>query len=163
VYRQFCRILRVPEAKITASANVFRHMLGLVQGRVYYNLLNWYRLISMLPGFQANRGFMEQMMGVKERMPDHLVREMLPATPSERIKDHFRLVGSMLALVRNQIGISGQIRAFYRRLHSALGVGRPDLENHRPDQLVSYYRDLETQLLTRWDAPLINDFFAMIF
>ena len=63
VYRQFCRILRVPEAKITASANVFRQMLGLIQGRVYYNLLNWYRLISLLPGFQANRGFMEQMMG----------------------------------------------------------------------------------------------------
>ena len=50
VYRQFCRILRVPETKILANANVFRHMLGLVQGRVYYNLLNWYRLIALLPG-----------------------------------------------------------------------------------------------------------------
>jgi rifampicin phosphotransferase len=163
VYRQFCRILRVPEAKITASANVFRHMLGLIQGCVYYNLLNWYRLISMLPGFQVNRGFMEQMMGVKERLPDHLIQEMLPATLGERIKDHFRLAGSMLALVRNQIGIGRQIRAFYRRLDSALGVGRPDLEHYRPDELVAYYRDLETQLLTRWDAPLINDFLAMIF
>ena len=73
VYRQFCRMLSVPESKITASANVFRHMLGLIQGRIYYNLLNWYRLIALLPGYQANRGFMEQMMGVKEKLPDHLV------------------------------------------------------------------------------------------
>ena len=45
-------------------------MLGLIRGRVYYNLLNWYRLLAMLPGFKANRGFMEQMMGVKEALPD---------------------------------------------------------------------------------------------
>src|SRR5439155_22537694 len=33
----------------------------------------------------------------------------------------------------------------------------------RADELVTYYRHLESQLLTRWDAPLLNDFFAMIF
>jgi pyruvate,water dikinase len=163
VYRQFCRILRVPEKKIADSANVYRHMLGLVQGRVYYNLLNWYRLIAMLPGFQANRGFMEQMMGVKERLPDELVGDMTASTLGERVKDRFRLMGSMFALVRQHFGIGKQIRLFYRRLHDALGTGRPDLEAKRPDELVAYYRDLETQLLTRWDAPLVNDFFAMIF
>ena len=163
VYRQFCRILRVPEAKIEASANVFRHMLGLIRGRVYYNLLNWYRLIALLPGYQANRGFMEQMMGVKERLPDHLVSEMVAATASERIKDRLRLAVSMSAMLRNHFGMGRQIRAFYDRLRSALGTGRPDLEHHRPDQLVAYYRDIEAKLLTHWDAPLVNDFFAMIF
>src|SRR5262249_22068946 len=43
------------------------------------------------------------------------------------------------------------------------GRARPNLEQWRPDELAGYYRDLERQLLTRWDAPLINDFFAMIF
>ena len=33
----------------------------------------------------------------------------------------------------------------------------------RLDELTAHYRDLERQLLTRWDAPLVNDFFAMIF
>ena len=33
----------------------------------------------------------------------------------------------------------------------------------RPDEIAAYYRDIERQLLTRWDAPLMNDFFAMIF
>ena len=41
-------------------------MLGLQRGRVYYNLLNWYRLLEMVPGFRVNRRFMEQMMGVRE-------------------------------------------------------------------------------------------------
>ena len=66
-------------------------------------------------------------------------------------------------MIRNHFGMSRQIRAFYRRLHSALGEGRPDLEHYRPDELVAYYRNIEAQLLTHWDAPLVNDFFAMIF
>lgn len=163
VYRQFCRILSVPEAKITASADVFPHMLGLIQGRVYYNLLNWYRLIALLPGFQSNRGFMEQMMGVKEGLPEHLLAGMTSSTWSERMKDRFSLVKSMLAMAWNHFSINRQITAFYRRLNDVLGAGRPDLEPLRPDELVAYYRDLESKLLTRWDAPLLNDFFAMIF
>jgi pyruvate,water dikinase len=163
VYRQFCRILSVPETKILDKADVFRHMLGLIQGRVYYNLLNWYRLIALLPGFQSNRGFMEQMMGVKEPLPEHLVASLTSSTWSERMKDRFNLLSSMLAMLRNHIGINRQIAAFYRRLKDALGDARPDLEKRRPDELVAYYRDLESKLLTRWDAPLVNDFFAMIF
>ena len=31
------------------------------------------------------------------------------------------------------------------------------------EELVEHYRDLERQLLRKWDAPLVNDFFAMIF
>src|SRR5205807_7820799 len=105
VYRQFCRILSVPEAKITASANVFRHMLGLIRGRVYYNLLNWYRLLTLLPGFQSNRGFMEQMMGVKESLSEHLVQEMTPSTWLGRIMDRFRLLGSVFAMARDYFGM----------------------------------------------------------
>src|SRR5262249_11989400 len=77
--------------------------------------------------------------------------------------DRFRLLGSVFALVRNHFSLGKQIRRFYERLQGALGKGRPDLGPQRPDELAAYYRDLERQLLTRWDAPLVNDFFAMIF
>ena len=46
---------RARAAHRRATSDVFRHMLGLVRGRVYYNLLNWYRLLALLPGFTANR------------------------------------------------------------------------------------------------------------
>jgi pyruvate,water dikinase len=163
VYRQFCRILRVPEATLARHDDIFRHMLGLVRGRVYYNLLNWYRLLALLPGFTVNRRFMEQMMGVKEGLPDSIVAELTRATWQDRLRDRFRLIASLAALVRNHFALPGQISRFYQRLEQALGTTRPDLERLRPDELAAYYRDLERQLLTRWDAPLVNDFFAMIF
>ena len=63
VYRQFCRLMGTPEAQLESHRPVFAHMLALVRGRVYYDLLNWYRTLALLPGFQWNRAFMERMMG----------------------------------------------------------------------------------------------------
>jgi phosphohistidine swiveling domain-containing protein len=163
VYRQFCRLLSVPEAVIDQNAGVFRRMLGLVRGTVYYNLLNWYRLLAMLPGFKANRGFMEQMMGVKEPLPESLVAELGTAGWMERMRDRFRLAGSVLALVRQHFALPRNIKKFHARLAEALGPSRPDLTRRRPDEIVAHYRGIESKLLTKWDAPLVNDFFAMIF
>ncbi len=163
VYRQFSRILRVPEAKIEASDGVFKSMLGLIRGRVYYNLNSWYRALALLPGFTFNRRFMEQMMGVKEGLPEGIVAEIAGAGWNARLRDGLGLLGTVAALLTHQIRLDGTIRRFYRRLRSALGERRPDLETRRPDELAAYYRDLERQLLMRWDAPLINDFLCMIF
>ena len=73
VYRQFCVLLAVPRAVVDDQRSTFENMLGLVRGRVYYNLISWYRVLAMLPGFSVNRGFMEQMMGVREPMPDEVL------------------------------------------------------------------------------------------
>ncbi|HEY1377247.1 MAG TPA: PEP/pyruvate-binding domain-containing protein [Gemmataceae bacterium] len=163
VYRQFCLILRVPPAAMERNADIFPRMLGLVRGRVYYNLLNWYRLLTLLPGFTANRAFMEQMMGVKEGLPDAVAADLEHVTWRDRWRDRLRLAGSVTALVRQHFALPRQVKRFYARLDDALGPGRPDLAPLRPDELVSQYRDLERKLLTKWDAPLVNDFLAMIF
>ena len=162
VYRQFCRMMGVPAATIKLNAMTFRRMLGLCQGRLYYNLLSWYRVLAMLPGYKLNRGFMEQMMGVKESLPEALLSQV-QSPQSSRFLDVLYVLRTLAGLVVNFIFLPGRIRAFYLRLNQALGGGRPDLSGHRPEELVAHYRDLETRLLTRWDAPLINDFFAMIF
>jgi len=54
VYRQFCRTLRVPRPVLEANDSIFTRMIGQIRGRIYYNLLNWYRLIAMLPGYTFN-------------------------------------------------------------------------------------------------------------
>jgi hypothetical protein len=65
----FVALLGVPRKTIEANAAVFGNMLGRVDGRVYYNLVNWYRALALLPGFSLNRAYMETMMGVSEPMP----------------------------------------------------------------------------------------------
>jgi len=163
VYRRFCRLMAVPASRIEANAGVFRCMIGLIRGRVYYNLLNWYRVLAMLPGFTVNRRFMEQMMGVKEPLPEELVRGIRGAPAMARLRDAFHLARAVLGLTVNLILLRSRIRKFEARLDRALRPPDPPLDRSRPDELASAYRDLEAALLARWDAPLVNDFFAMVF
>lgn len=163
VYREFCRMMGVSETVILQNNNTFRCMLGLVQGRIYYNLLNWYRVLALLPGFQVNRRFMEQMMGVKEELPADVLATLQQATAQDKLRDGLRLVKTLLGLVKNYLTLPNQICRFYTRLDEALSLPAEPLETLRAEELIAHYHDLERQLLTRWDAPLVNDFFAMIF
>lgn len=163
VYRQFCRMLRVPEAKLAENDDVFGHMLGLIRGRVYYNLMSWYRALALLPGFTFNRRFMEQMMGVRAGLPDSIAAKLGQATRWQRWKDAWHFLGSAFALVRGHFTLAKRTRRFYERLNRALGTYPIELDRLSMHELVAYYRGLEQQLLPRWDAPLLNDFLAMIF
>ncbi len=162
VYIEFCQFMGVTRAQIECENNAFRNMLGFVNGHVYYNLLNWYRVLSLFPGFKMNQNFMEQMMGVKEPLPAHIVKDMFSKQPSarEKVVDSLRFIRTLGGLVKHQIGLRRTIRNFYDRLNEALTSER--LESLSLDQLVDQYRALENKLLKRWDAPLINDFLCMI-
>ena len=170
VYRQFCILMGVPKSDIDNNSETFSRMLGLIQGRVYYNLLSWYKVLSLLPGFRVNRQFMEQMMGVKEGIPDRLL-ESIGIKPNERpsfrtkLTETFRLVSTVEGLLLNLVLLDYKIKRFYEKLARVLDTpfqGLP-LTELRADELTAYYRELERELLRSWDAPLINDFFAMIF
>ncbi len=163
VYRQFVNILQVPTARIERERDTFGRMLGLIQGRVYYNLLSWYRILGMLPGFSINRRFMEQMMGVSKSLPDELVEEIAHANRTSKWRDCLNLGRTLLGLAGNHFSLNRKMRAFYRRLQFALQPPAPPLPEQRADELAAYFRQLQRELLVHWDAPLINDFFAMIY
>ncbi len=163
VYREFARLMGVSERTVEANRDLFPRMLGLIRGQVFYNLISWYRLLALLPGFSVNRGFMEQMMGVKEGLPPEVLEKLVPAGRWGKIRDAFALTGATFGLLRNHLTLPRQISRFYLRLNAALHPPAVALEDQRPDELAAHYRDLERQLLLKWDAPLVNDFFAMIF
>lgn len=163
VYREFCKLMSVPQERIARSEEVFPQMLGLIRGRVYYNLLSWYRLIALFPGFQLNCGFMERMMGVREPMPEETVKRIVAENKISRGADAMALVRTGLGLVRQNISLRRLIARFQTRLDDALTAPPVPLDLMSGEELVSHYRDLESKLLKRWDAPLVNDFLAMIY
>jgi pyruvate,water dikinase len=163
VYRQFCRMMGVPERVIAQHDDTFLNVLGLVRGRLYYNLLNWYRILALLPGYRLNRRFMEQMMGVEEALPDDLAEEMARRPKRDRLADMVHVARTLAGLLANHLTLDRRVAAFYRRLEIVLAPPSPALEDRRPDELTAHYRELRTRLLLNWDAPLVNDFFAMVF
>jgi pyruvate,water dikinase len=160
VYLQFCRLLGVSEALLEEHRLVFANMLGLVNGRVYYNLLNWYRVLALLPGYTVNREFMERMMGVREKLAD----PPAVATVAGKWEDTGRTVRMVGKLISAQRSLKGEVPAFHARVDAALRpLAGVDLASKSADELAAIYRDLEEKLLRHWRAPLVNDFFAMIF
>ena len=163
VYRQFYRLLWIDQDRIESLNNLFCCMLGLVQGRVFYNLLNWYRLVALLPGYAANRKFLDEMLGIRESLTDKSAAALARPPAAERFKDGIRLALTAGRIGFAYAGLNRRIRRFYQRVNDTLGSSRPDLSQLRLDELTAYYRHLEQRLLTHWDAPVVNDLATMVF
>ena len=164
VYRSFVRMVGVRESVITANAPVFDNMLSRIDGRVYYNLVNWYRALAMLPGFSINRAHMETMMGLSKPLPDEVTSGIGPA-PAEGLGkwlEYARMGRAGLGLLVQAINLPRTINNFQQRLDAAIGPGSLDLATAGASELAAEYRRIETSLLDRWDAPIINDFLCMM-
>lgn len=163
VYWQFCEVIGVNKKTIFKSRHVFENMLGLIQGRVYYNLLNWYRLISLMPGFSYNKKFMEQMMGLQ------VIKEVKFAVGSkgkwERYLVHLpRLLKVGAKMFTAHLSLQRRVATFqahFRNIYAK--CSKLDYEKMTPPQILEIYHILEDEVLWKWKSPILNDFEAMIF
>ena len=163
VYRALMRLLAVPQGEIARHGEAFDTLLAEVQSRVYYDLLNWYRMLALLPGFRQNRKYMETMMGVDEPLPESLVERIEAERDADASKFRTRLrqIRIAIGLVWQALTLKGRIRRFEARLAAALG-DEAVTEDASAADLAAAYRRLEAALLERWDAPLVNDLICMI-
>lgn len=157
VYRSFLRMVGVPQQTIDAHAADLANMLSFVDGRMFYNLGSWYRLLSLLPLFSRNRKSMEMMMGVSRPIPD----EALGATRAPGSLATLRMI---IGLAREAILLPRTRARFLKRMTDSVPPGRSadDLGTKPLSALAGEYRRIEAALLDRWDAPIVNDFLCMM-
>lgn len=156
VYSQVSAVLGIPADVIKANEQTYRNLLGLVRGRVFYNLKNWYQMTSLLPGFNFNKGFMDQMMGVKEST-DFQKGEKNYAELPKLLKVAYRVLD-------NYARLDETVAGFQRTFNEVYGHYRTyDWKAMRPDEIKACYHDLEQKLLWQWKAPIITDISAMVF
>ncbi|NLI76004.1 MAG: phosphoenolpyruvate synthase [Candidatus Riflebacteria bacterium] len=163
VYVQFCEVLKVPQADILANDFAFANMLGLLNGRIYYNLKNWYRLISVLPGYKWNSRFMEGMMGVKAKFEEEVKTK--PASWFDRwFVELPKLAWSGINLAWKFWNTDSEVKTFMTIYQNMYNKYKDFDFNRAPaHQIVGIYNELEITVLKNWKAPIVNDFMAMIF
>lgn len=163
VYRQFCEILGVDQRTIEINRRMFENMLGLIKGRVYYNLLNWYKIVSFLPGFSYNRKFFEQMVGLR------VVKDLQIARDQKSIFERYLLGPIKLArvaagMVVNHLTLQRRVKAFHKHFEEIYRYYcHLDYERKTPTEILELYHILEKEVLSDWKAPILNDLEAMIF
>ncbi len=162
VYVQFCDVMGVPRGVTVKSDGVLKNMLGYVDGRIYYNLLNWYHLIGLFPGFKHNKGFMEGMMGVRESLPKD-AQALLQVPPPATLEESLRQKVLALSMARRFFTLDTIVGDFKRHFDRNYDDWRHIRFSGKPfEELLMLMRQLEGIFLANWKAPIINDFFAMM-
>ncbi len=158
VYRQFAMLMGVSEAMVEEEKLTYANMLGLINGRVYYNLLSWYKALAQLPGFSLNASFMEKMMGVKEKFVlEKKVQE-------NSVKAWWRVTTAVYKILKNHNSVKSQRDEFLCHFNAVMAqYEQLHLSERNAETLMNDYLAFEETLVKKWKAPLVNDFFAMIY
>ncbi len=159
VYEIFHRVMGVDEATIGDMEPVYKRMIGLIEGRVYYNLNAWYLLVQKLPGYSFSKGAMETMMGVSEVASEddagHVDGGWL-----DGVGDVPRLARFLWRLTR----LDKDVVEFQALFRETLARNRAlDLDSMGAEEILETYERAERDLLWNWQPPIVNDFYTMIF
>ena len=167
VYKRFSEITGVPAKVVESYQDIYDNMLGLLKGRVYYNLINWYKLLMLFPNSKGNSKFMEQMMGVKKELSEENLNENLleaegKMTGFEKFRNKLEKYKAGFILFMNMFLIEKKAEKFYKIIDENLNGKNSDLSNKNIKELKKYYKFLENKFLKNWEIPIINDFLVMV-
>ncbi|MDB5105530.1 MAG: phosphoenolpyruvate synthase [Fibrobacteres bacterium] len=159
VYEQFGRMLGIRRRLHDENQMVMRNYLGLIRGRVYYNLMTWYTSLANMPFFRFTGEAMEAMMGVRQGLP--IKNLEVPKAGLKGTYDRFRL--ATLALW-NVWRAPARVREFQARFAEkfALYAATP-WDQLSPQRLIALYEEMTLVFLKRWQAPILADTLAMVF
>jgi phosphohistidine swiveling domain-containing protein len=163
VYHCFAEVMGIAPKVVAANEDTFSNMLGLFRGRVYYNLRNWYRLIKLFPGYQYNARYMESMMGLKEplELDDVSVKPSFWRKWFVEFPSLLKLVGRSLW---NFLRLQRRVKQFQTSFRQHYEVwDEMNFAKLSPPEALKLYQEMERALLWNWKAPIINDFYVMIY
>ncbi|MBI4527119.1 MAG: hypothetical protein HY695_25260 [Deltaproteobacteria bacterium] len=133
--------------------HIFNNMIGLLQGRVYYNLLCWYEMLSFLPGFERRKASWDQMIGITRKI----------TVPEVRLS-RFNRWGARVVALCKLLTVRRTARKFSSHFDSVYNrLSQLDLSNASEHQLIDIYESATTKLGPKWYLTLDNDFCAMTY
>ncbi len=156
-YKLFSLYMGVSEHVIKKNERIYSNTLGLINGRVYYNLKTWYHMLALLPGYSINARFMEKMMGVKESF------DIPESYRLSKTKAWWSIVKMATKMTRRFIGLPKKRIQFLALLNNTINEYKHiDFNKKNANELMQLFIRFDNTLLNEWKAPLLNDFFAMI-
>jgi phosphohistidine swiveling domain-containing protein len=160
VYEQVIRLLGLPESVMKECRPALRNLLGLVEGRVYYNINNWYRMLLLSPSFHRNKEDMEKMMGLEEPVDFIEGREL---TAREKLAQSPRMARAAVNIVRALSRLDASVVAFNDEFEATVRkIDRATLGGRDFSALMALAEQLRVEAIDRWEAPLVNDNFVMM-
>jgi len=161
VYKHFCRMMGVSNKVINQNDKMFKNMLGFIGYRMYYNLINWYKLVSFLPGYRLNVKFFEKMLGVQKEYSYSCNKEHYSF--QKYLIDLLHLSFQITKIAFSFIFMGYLIKRFNKKFDDTLKkVSKIELGKLSLNDLKDLYSQLSKELLLLWRIPIANDFAVMV-
>ncbi|WP_084510708.1 phosphoenolpyruvate synthase [Nocardia lijiangensis] len=158
VYRGYAASLRVPPAQLRQTDAWTPVLLGYFHGRVYYNLLHWYRMVGIAPGYPLNRRVLEAALGVAEPLADDLAKTLRPFTfrnPLARLRSRAVTTATYL---RRLFGIDAMVDDFLAEFYRVYDeYDALDYASLSGEQAYAAYRTVDRDLVERWGPLMVLD------
>lgn len=149
-----------PAALREKYEDVLQHLVGYIDGRAYYNMGNWYRVLLLAPYFKKRLvNYFEQMIGSESALRPGL------DNPDIRLRDKLHITCVFpVKFVCNLL--------FHKRLMRRYFTAAASLQQHTEnlpydtlctEELISQLHYHVRHFMPLMSIPLLNDFFAMIF
>jgi len=153
-FRSFYRLLGVGTDDLLRREDDLHHMIGLLNGRVYYALDAWYRLHRMSPLFPAWRSSWQRMMGMSPSVYD--ARRDVVGTGLGELTTAADAVRRLIVLRARHTRAA---KDFLRWWGPTVRRHRDALATADAFTAVRLMRSLWSEVRARWGLTLINDFF----
>ncbi|MEN9561513.1 MAG: hypothetical protein RIQ56_786 [Candidatus Parcubacteria bacterium] len=157
VYRHFCDFMGVSAKKKRQHDDMFRRMIVSIGYHLYYDINNWYTLVSMLPGYSYNKSFFEHMLGI----PPGAAPEVKISGSKSVAKIRLLLQGLKIGAIFVVMPLL--VRQFNRRFDTEFRrFGALDLKRMKYQELCAHYQTVRAELVRLWRVPIANDFAVMV-
>lgn len=157
LYIEICKTFNVEKEKIELNSQMFKNILALVDGRVYYNVNGWHEMLEIFPELGKNKIHMEPIIGVNESEQENL----LPVVQESNLKEKFEIMKNRYDVFSKTRKIKKTTDKFNSRIRE--NINNKNVKNMTLEELREYYYEIERKILAKWDAPLLNEFLATIY
>lgn len=151
-FRDFYRIVGVPESQLQSREHQLRRMIGYLDGRAYYRLDAWYALHGQIPGWDVLRPMWERSLGLRAHDP-------VPRLTLDR-----RAIAALLARSPRLVWT---VLRFPRRLRRFLAwwddqhMAGTELSQLPTEDVVASYRRVWAEAEQRWGVPILASYLAL--
>lgn len=152
VYQATLKAGKVRSKIMDSLKDSLANMLYYHEGKIYYNMKNWYRLTSIFP-FKKSTTYMENMMGVKSASDDYTKISM-------NLIDLIKLLFIFLNKVKNIDSLSEKFIDKFNQVvlpYYGKEIKGTNLE------LNNLYQQIENNIISDFATPIINDCAVMIY
>ena len=152
IYHQTLRNFFIKDDVINTIEDDLNNMLYFFENKIYYKLNSWYKMTSLYPGYEKNKQYMENMMGVKTPL-----KETNRQANNRLIKIYIRFIYKMLRMKKDSRIFLEKFNKVTKPYNNNKFEGKSNIE------LLQIYDSIEKQILNDFTTPIANDMGAMVF